>query len=583
MKKLLFILFIVYSISVFSQTIQFDNINFATATSNAQFLGVVNISKPTTTSFIWATGGVHSSTGINNIVFGANAGASLGTATKNVFIGTDAGGTVTDDACTFIGYKSGETATTGSGNTGVGAWTLTKVSGANNVAIGDASGFLTTTGTWNTFVGADAGGQNVIGSRNVFIGAEAGENELTSNKLYIENSNIPTPLIYGDFSINLLRINGTLQVNDPSITGFAFPTTDGTANQILETDGTGALSWITPSSGGSFGLVDQIPVTNSTTDDFDYTSNFTFDGSNLKVSNSYLIGSVNAINFPTTNSITIGLNAVLATMTGTANTFTGHSAGNATTTGSSNTYYGFSSGNLTTTQSDNTFLGGGVNSTSNACVYIGRNSGLNSTGTNNVCVGVSTFSGGLSSNTVAIGTRAMSATSTGDFNIAIGNNAMSGNTSGSLNVVIGGNANEGNTTGSNNVFIGVLSANNNKTGSNNVCIGNTSSQALRNFTGCVFLGNQAGNAETGNNKLYIDNSATATPLIGGDFSANTVTITGGLTVSTTTNAFTPPVMTAIQGSALTPTDGMLIYVTSTNGTFTSIGFWGRVSGAWTQL
>ena len=46
-----------------------------------------------------------------------------------------------------------------------------------------------------------------MGTGNVFIGPNAGYNETTSNKLYIDNSNTSTPLIYGDFSTNRLSIN----------------------------------------------------------------------------------------------------------------------------------------------------------------------------------------------------------------------------------------------------------------------------------------------------------------------------------------------------------------------------------------
>jgi len=44
-----------------------------------------------------------------------------------------------------------------------------------------------------------------------------------------------------------------------------------------------------------------------------------------------------------------------------------------------------------------------------------------------------------------------------------------------------------------------------------------------------------------------------------------------------------PKLTATEASALSsPTDGKLIYVSSTNGTFTSVGFWGREGGAWVK-
>ncbi|MEE9911519.1 MAG: tail fiber domain-containing protein, partial [Deltaproteobacteria bacterium] len=49
--------------------------------------------------------------------------------------------------------------------------------------------------------------------------------------------------------------------------------------------------------------------------------------------------------------------------------------------------------------------------------------------------------------------------------------------------------------------------------------------------GNVFLGYNAGRNETGSGKLYIANSSTATPLIYGDFSAQTGHINGTLTQS----------------------------------------------------
>lgn len=42
-------------------------------------------------------------------------------------------------------------------------------------------------------------------------------------------------------------------------------------------------------------------------------------------------------------------------------------------------------------------------------------------------------------------------------------------------------------------------------------------------------------------------------------------------------------MTSAQASAITPSDGLMVYVTDTNATFTTIGFWGRQSGAWVKL
>jgi len=55
-------------------------------------------------------------------------------------------------------------------------------------------------------------------------------------------------------------------------------------------------------------------------------------------------------------------------------------------------------------------------------------------------------------------------------------------------------------------------------------------------------------------------------------------------VKSTTLGFLPPRMTATEASAIsTPADGLIVYVNSTNGTFTSVGLWCRVAGAWTKL
>jgi len=54
-------------------------------------------------------------------------------------------------------------------------------------------------------------------------------------------------------------------------------------------------------------------------------------------------------------------------------------------------------------------------------------------------------------------------------------------------------------------------------------------------------------------------------------------------LSSTTQALLLMRMTATQASAITPANGMLLYVTNTNGTFTSVGFWGHVAGNWEKL
>ncbi len=66
-------------------------------------------------------------------------------------------------------------------------------------------------------IGQSAGYLGTTGSNNVMIGYQAGYSETGSNKLYIDNSNTTSPLIYGDFANDELTINGTLK----TITGGA--------------------------------------------------------------------------------------------------------------------------------------------------------------------------------------------------------------------------------------------------------------------------------------------------------------------------------------------------------------------------
>ena len=94
-----------------------------------------------------------------------------------------------------------------------------------------------------------------------------------------------------------LKTNGTTRMsiaNGGAITfnsEYTFPTSDGSANQVLQTDGSGALSFATVSSGS--GAVDSIAnfsdnrvLTASDADSINGEANFTFDGNNLIVKGS---------------------------------------------------------------------------------------------------------------------------------------------------------------------------------------------------------------------------------------------------------------------------------------------------------
>ncbi|HEV7782512.1 MAG TPA: hypothetical protein VGO58_14660 [Chitinophagaceae bacterium] len=103
---------------------------------------------------------------------------------------------------------------------------------------------------------------------------------------------------------------------------------------------------------------------------------------------------------------------------------------------------------------------------------------------------------------------------------------------GNINISSGSGYFIGNTkvlsiTGVNNLFAGA-SAGILTTGSNNVLLGYGA--GLNVGSNNVMIGSGAGGAETGNNKLYIDNSNTHLPLIYGDFSKDSLSVNGSLNI-----------------------------------------------------
>ena len=123
-----------------------------------------------------------------------------------------------------------------------------------------------------------------------------------------------------------------------------------------------------------------------------------------------------------------------------------------------------------------------------------------------ITVGCGGVPGVSDATNVAVGRNALVSSLTSTGNAAIGCQAMSSLQSGTSNVAIGPYALYGNASGSYNVSIGFQTGYFNSAGSGN-----------------VFIGSQAGTNETGSNKLYISNSATAN-LIYGDFSTSQVMI-----------------------------------------------------------
>jgi len=171
-------------------------------------------------TFVGSSAGIDNTTGYGNTYMGYWAGAINKASAYNTFIGYQAGMTNEASYNTFIGCEAGKANTSGLYNTFFGRQAgYINTSGSSNTYFGQMAGSGNLIGSYNTFLGHMTGRYNK-GSSNVFIGSNAGNDPIfndISNKLIIDNSNTSSPLIYGDFSANFLRINGNLGVGaEPS-------------------------------------------------------------------------------------------------------------------------------------------------------------------------------------------------------------------------------------------------------------------------------------------------------------------------------------------------------------------------------
>ena len=287
---------------------------------------------------------------------------------------------------TAIGQQSMQALTTGFHNTAIGRASLTNMStGFNNTAIGRNTLAGNTGGFGNLAIGNQAG-FNATGDLSVFIGNEAGTGETSSQKLYIENSSSSTPLIYGDFANDTVKVFGTLSVGN----AFSFPTADGVNGLLLRTDGSGNVSWSLPDEISDADNDTKIQVEESADEDIIH---FDINGTEL-----FSMHSPGRIHFASQH------------------VYIGSSAGNAESgtphVYESNVGIGFEA--LTT------------NSTGNHNVAIGAVALQASTGSSNTAVGAkSLFANTTAANNTAVGTSSMFQNLTGGNNTAIGHNTLS--------------------------------------------------------------------------------------------------------------------------------------------------------------
>ncbi len=167
-------------------------------------------------------------------------------------------------------------------------------------------------------------------------------------------------------------------------------------------------------------------------------------------------------------------------------------------------------------------------------VVIGKDAGLNideSNASDNVFIGGSAGQSSTSgSNNVFLGNLSGKSNDTGSGNVFVGMQASTMSTASFSNVVIGFNAGFKTLSGQNNLFLGASSGFENESGTNNVYLGANAGQANVSGLGNIFIGANSGIGELGSEKLYIDNSGTATPLIYGDFQQDKLEFNGAIHV-----------------------------------------------------
>ena len=246
----------------------------------------------------------------------------------------------------------------------------------------------------------------------------------------------------------------------------------------------------------------------------------------LKDSTSAIVIEERPINSTT---IGIGLNSLVANVSGTGNTAVGSNTLSNMVSGLNNTAMGNSALSRNTIGSDNTAFG------ANALA-------LNTVSTGNTAIGKDTLANTLfTTMNTAVGNGALKTCTTGSNNTAVGSGAMTSSTSGATSTAIGTSALTSLTSGTANTAIGQNSLPAITTVSNNTALGKdagfNSGTSLSLVSGCTFIG-QGANASTNSlsNSIALGKGAQVTAsnqIVIGD--ANVTSLTTAAAINTALN------------------------------------------------
>jgi hypothetical protein len=265
-----------------------------------------------------------------------------------------------------------------------------------------------------------------------------------------------------------VAVGGTFTVTGLStLSGLAYPTADGSSGQVLQTNGSGTLSFATVSGGPAFKTfgTDSIMIGDTTTGTIDAANDNT--GLGVDVFAALTSGDSN---------VAIGKSALTANTTGTGNTAVGATASDAMTTGTYSTSLGFAALSTATTPNYNVAIGASAlqyTTTGYQNTAVGTSAlAANTTGADNVAVGFAALDANTTaSNCSAVGISALGSNTTGENNTAVGSQALAANTTAAANVAVGHAALFVNTTGSDNTAVGKSAMISNTTGTKNTALG----------------------------------------------------------------------------------------------------------------
>ncbi|OFX27992.1 MAG: hypothetical protein A2X08_15780, partial [Bacteroidetes bacterium GWA2_32_17] len=251
-------------------------------------------------------------------------------------------------------------------------------------------------------------------------------------------------------------------------TTYTMPSADGSSGQVLQTNGSGTLSWLTTSTPTSAWQLtgNTVGATGNfigTIDDYDVVFKRNNVQSGLLNASLYNTSwGVGALNPNTTggSNTAMGTEALTNNLTGLENVAIGKWALYSNTSGYINTAIGTEALYYNTTGTNNTATGyealysntTGLGNTAYGVVAIFNNT----SGNYNTAIGLSTlFDNTTGTGNTGVGNVALAYT-TGDYNSALGRRALLWNTSGNYNTAVGNDAGyyTSNGTGSNNTFIG---------------------------------------------------------------------------------------------------------------------------------